>query len=130
MTVPDEKDKKANVIHTRVPDDLDAEIKRRAQSLGVSVSNLVRNVLSHTFGLVGDIVADGAQIARSARDGSPAPTHVLGWQELTLNLNAVCDRCNAILARGTVATVAVTEGPGPRPFRCLTCVKELGHDAP
>ena len=40
MTVPDDKDKKANVIHTRVPDDLDAEIKRRAQSLGVSVSNL------------------------------------------------------------------------------------------
>jgi hypothetical protein len=128
VTVPDDKDKKANVIHTRVPDDLDAEIKRRAQALGVSVSNLVRNVLSHTFGLVGDIVADGAQIARSARDGAaaaPAGGAILGWQELVLNLNAVCDRCNAILAKGTAAMVAVTDGAGPRPFRCRECVKEL-----
>ena len=131
MTPPEDKDKKANVIHTRVPDDLDAEIKRRAQALGVSVSNLVRNVLSHTFGLVGDIVADGAEIARSARSGAapPSPGGVLGWQELILNVNAVCDRCNAILAKGTAATVGLTDGAGPRPFRCLTCVKDLGRDA-
>jgi hypothetical protein len=132
VTANEEKDRKANVIHTRVPDELDAEIKRRAQSLGVSVSNLVRNVLQHTFGLVGDIVADGAEIARSARGASTpasAPTAILGWQELVLNLNAVCDRCNAILAKGTAATVAVVDGPGPRPFRCRGCVEELGRDA-
>jgi len=132
VTAPDEKDKKANVIHTRVPDGLDAEIKRRAQDLGVSVSNLVRNVLQHAFGLVGDIVADSAQIARSARDGAPAASaaspRIVGWQELILNLNAVCERCNAILGKGTVATVAVTDGPGPRPFRCVPCAKELARD--
>jgi RNase P subunit RPR2 len=50
---------------------------------------------------------------------------VLGWQEALLELNAVCDRCNAILARGTRAAIAVTEGAGPRPIRCLACLKEV-----
>ena len=54
------------MLHTRVPERLEAELKERAADLGVSVSNLVRNVLTHAFGLVGDIVADGAQVARSA----------------------------------------------------------------
>ena len=44
--------RKERVIHTRVPESLDDEIKRRATGLGLSVSNLVRNVLQHTFGLV------------------------------------------------------------------------------
>jgi hypothetical protein len=119
------EDKKASVIHTRVPEDLDAEIKRRANSLGVSVSNLVRNVLQHTFGLVGDIVADSANIARSARTGSPAPAAgapVIAWQTAVLNLNAVCSQCNAILKKGTTAAVAVPTGAA---VLCKGCFKEL-----
>jgi hypothetical protein len=129
----DPPDKKGNVIHTRVPDELDAEIKRRAQSLGMSVSNLVRNALAHAFGLVGDIVADSASIARSARGLGPAigqaPSHeppgaVLGWTEAILNLNAVCSQCNSVLLRGTVAAIAV---PGGGAFLCRACLEELQH---
>jgi hypothetical protein len=123
-------DKKASVIHTRVPDDLDAEIKRRANGLGVSVSNLVRNVLQHTFGLVGDIVADSANVARSARGGAgapvgtgaPASAPVLAWQPAVLNLNAICSRCNAILKKGSTAAVAVPTGAA---VLCMTCFEEL-----
>lgn len=128
-TDDDDRDKKPNVIHTRVPEDLDAEIKRRANSLGVSVSNLVRNVLSHAFGLVGDIVADGANVARSAKGivspvgvTPPSSTPVLGWQEAILALNAVCGRCNAILKRGTSAAIAV---PGGNAVLCKRCLKEV-----
>ncbi len=125
----DEEDRKASVIHTRIPEALDSEIRRRASSLGLSVSNLVRNVLLNTFGLVESVIVDGADVARSARarEKPPAPT-VLAWQDVTLNLNALCDRCNAILARGTRAAIAVTDGPAPRTFRCLACVKELADD--
>ena len=63
---PDE-DEKERVIHTRVPESLEAELRKRAQELGISVSNLVRNVLGHAFGLVGDVVADSHAIARAAR---------------------------------------------------------------
>lgn len=126
-------DKKPSVIHTRVPEELDAEIKRRASSLGVSVSNLVRNVLTHTFGLVGDIVADSASVARSAKGGGGVPTSpagappgsVLGWQRAVLNLNAVCSQCNAILKRGMQGGVAV---PAGNAVLCLTCLEELEHE--
>jgi len=120
--------KKPVVIHTRVNEDLDAEIRRRADSLGVSVSNLVRNILQHTFGLVGDIVADSASVARSARAmRSPAPTTdapIVGWQKAVLALNAVCSTCNAILKKGTSAAVAVPSGNA---VLCDQCMKELEH---
>lgn len=123
------------MLHTRVPEKLEAELKERAADLGVSVSNLVRNVLTHAFGLVGDIVADGAQVARSAggarRAGTtPAavsPCDVVGWQPLVLNKNAVCAACNDILARGTDGAVAVTDGAGGRPIVCLRCLEEIRH---
>src|SRR6266446_6806952 len=115
MTASDDKEKKERVIHTRISESLDEEIRERANRLGLSVSNLVRNVLLNTFGLVEDMVADSANIARSAKregtDGArqrPAPGRrresaddeaapdVLGWQEVLLNLNAVCSACSAI----------------------------------
>ena len=83
----DERDKKPNVIHTRVPDALDQEIKKRAAGLGLSVSNLVRNVLLNTFGLVEGVISDSANVARSAgghgQSGAaptatpPAPARIL-----------------------------------------------------
>jgi hypothetical protein len=130
-------EKKERVIHTRVPESLDDEIKRKATDLGLSVSNLVRNILQHTFGLVEDIVHDSAEIARSARgakavfSGAPRtssaqkPSQVVGWHTALLNVNAVCDTCNAVLAKGTSAGIGVLAGPGAIPFRCLRCLKEL-----
>lgn len=131
--------RKERVLHTRVPERLEAELKERAAALGVSVSNLVRNVLTHTFGLVGDIVADGAQVARSAggtaRRGAPPAVEpeggepdddVIGWQPLVLHKNAVCIMCNQILPRGSEAAVAVVLA-GPRPILCPPCAEELRH---
>ncbi len=149
----DEKTKKEKVLHTRISESLDGEIRDHASQLGVSVSNLVRNVLQNTFGLVGDIVADSSNIAASAKGSqqpasgetptvgwvSPAtgpapgpPTAaplILGWQEALLAINGVCDHCNTILPKGTRAAIALYEGAGPRTFRCLTCVKAaLEHE--
>ena len=126
----DDVEKKERVIHTRVPERLETELRERAQDLGISVSNLVRNVLGHAFGLVGDVVADSHAIARAARgDKKPAPVaapvtsldDVLGWQPIVLGKNAVCARCNAILPRGRDAAVGV----GTQLVVCLTCLEEL-----
>jgi len=69
---PPEPERKERVIHTRVSESLETELRQKAEDLGISVSNLVRNVLGHAFGLVGDVVADGQAIARAARGGRPA----------------------------------------------------------
>jgi hypothetical protein len=128
----DEENKKPNVIHTRVPDALDQEIKKRASGLGVSVSNLVRNVLLHTFGLVEGVIHDSANVALTAATGAPATAaapKIVAWQDITLNVNALCERCNAILKKGTRAAIAVATAPmASPPFRCPSCVKELAHE--
>jgi hypothetical protein len=123
----DEPEKKERVIHTRVPESLEAELRQRAQELGMSVSNLVRNVLGHAFGLVGDVVADSHAIARAARGESKAkptaePEDVIAWQPIVLAKNAVCSRCNAILAKGSEAAIAIG---GDRAIVCTTCLAEL-----
>jgi len=142
--VEPENEKKERVIHMRVEPSLDSELKERAGRLGLSVSNLVRNILQHTFGLAGDVIKDSAQVARSAR-GEPEPTYhtgsdgrdtppvtgrAIGWQRFTLGLNALCERCNAILPKGSEAAIGVLDGPGRRPITCLTCAEEPGDVAP
>ncbi len=130
-----EPELKERVLHTRVPERLEAELRERAAALGISVSNLVRNVLDHTFGLVEDVVADGHAVARAARGGrkrpagsaaaAPAPTpaidDVLGWQPIVLGKNALCARCNAILPRGKDAALGV----GTTLVVCPPCLEEL-----
>jgi hypothetical protein len=136
-------EKKEKVLHTRIPESLDEEIRGHASQLGVSVSNLVRNVLQNAFGLVDDIVADTTRIAQATRSArkqpageahppaqeAPPADQVLAWQEAVLNLNAVCERCNAILVKGTRAAVAIVDGPGHRPIRCLRCLEELSDES-
>ncbi len=134
-----DKERKQRVIHTRVSESLEEELRERASALGVSVSNLVRNVLENTLGLVEGVIADSAEVARragmrsataaaaaSAGTGAPAPTgQVVAWQTAVLAVNAICQQCNAILPRGSDAAVAITDAPGPRPVLCLSCLKEL-----
>jgi hypothetical protein len=143
---PSEPEKKERVLHTRVPESLEAELRHKAQDLGISVSNLVRNVLGHAFGLVGDVVADGHAIARAARGDAaadrragsapgsepaahravppPAIDDVLGWQPMVLGKNAVCARCNAILPRGSDAASGFTETTSARLVICLACLEQ------
>lgn len=136
---PDER--KEHVLHTRVPESLDRHIKQRARNLGMSVSTVVRHVLLNTFGLVEDVVTDSTNVALSiaGQDAMPAadpararrpaagdqpahPSEILGWQEVVLNLNAVCDRCNAVLSKGSQGAIAVRDRPGPRAILCPRCL--------
>lgn len=130
---PDDNENKDRVIHTRVPESLEAELRERAQALGMSVSNLVRNVLGHAFGLVGDVVADSHAIARAAKgeakpatDAAPvAVTDVLAWQAIVLGKNAVCARCNEILPKSADAAIGLAESGGGRVIICTPCLEEL-----
>ncbi len=131
--------KKERVLHTRVSVSLEDELKERANQLGVSVSNLVRNVLLNAFEMVEEIVADGSRVARAAkgreRSGAGSSSsvaasdieEVLGWQTLVLNINALCSTCNDILPKGQSAAVAVYSGGGRSHdrFLCRSCLNKL-----
>ncbi len=129
--------KKDKVLHTRVPDTLEEELKTRASSLGISVSNLVRNILDNAFNLVEDVINDSSNIGRavsqttqhpkltSGRHDESSPTVILGWQKLKLNVNAVCSTCNTIMEKGSEAAIGVASAASPTTFLCLSCLKNF-----
>jgi hypothetical protein len=129
---PTRKTKKDRILQARIPEQLDEELRDRAEDLGLSVSSVVRNVLLHTFNLVEGVVSDSAQIARviQGRPSAPAPAHshdaltVVGWQETILNRNGVCDQCNAILAKGEPAAVGLPIQARPL-LLCTNCLTTL-----
>jgi hypothetical protein len=121
---PDAKDK---VLHTRIPEQLEQQLKEHAESLGLSVSSIVRNVLLNTFTLVEDVVSDSARLAfgrlgsRHQTSEPAEPSAPLGWQRLILNLNAVCQNCNALLPRGSDAAIGIPASEPPT-FICCHCL--------
>ena len=129
---------KDRVLQARIPEQLDEELRDRAEHLGLSVSTVVRNVLLHTFNLVEGVVSDSAQLARVIQGRAATPsadpmdghkeTGVIAWQEAILNQNGVCDQCNTILAKGKTAAVGI-----PTPSRpvllCLECLATLSGES-
>lgn len=132
---------KDRVLQARIPEQLDEELRDRAEQLGLSVSTVVRNVLQNTFELVEGVVSDSAQLARvvQGREAKPSTSAlpapepavsdgaVIGWQEAILNRNGVCEECNAILAKGENAAVGVPVQARPV-LLCLGCLAELITD--
>lgn len=136
---------KDRVLQARIPEQLDEELRDRAEQLGLSVSTVVRNVLLHTFELVEGVVTDSAQLARTiqGRNSPPPPAlealeapdpvaplvdaPVIGWQEAVLNRNGICDTCNTILTIGERAGVGVPTQARPV-LLCMDCLTALGAD--
>lgn len=142
MAAANDDKRKKKVIHTRVDESLEESLREKAEVLGMSVSNLVRNVLVNALDLVEDAIADTHHVARTARgepvatgpsntaDLGPEPGTVLGWQHVVLNLNAICAQCNTILPRGREAAIGLMGGGSSAmpPVLCQTCMKEMRHD--
>src|SRR6185503_18045185 len=105
------KSTKEKVLHTRVPESLDAQIKALADALRVPVSSLVRNILEDSVAVIDSakelrrgwnefqsMIAESFRVTEAAAGSagaaaarsSPAPElfpEVLGWQPLTLNIS-------------------------------------------
>ena len=64
----DDKARKERVLHTRIPASLEEEIKRLADALAIPVSNLVRNILQDTVGMVGTVADHVEGVVTGLRD--------------------------------------------------------------
>ena len=125
---------KDRVLQARIPEQLDDELRERAEQLGLSVSTVVRNVLLHTFDLVEGVVTDSTHIAK-ALTGWGAPSSdldtestVVGWQEAILNRNGVCEQCNAVLPIGQRAAIGMP-AVSRATLLCLECLSALSSSA-
>lgn len=121
---------KDKVLQARISEQLDEELRDRAEKLGLSVSTIVRNVLLNTFDLVEGVVVDSSQLARTltgrnaVASALAAEAEVIGWQELILNKNGVCESCNVILPVGERAAIGVPTGPRAT-LMCSDCLATL-----
>lgn len=122
---------KDRVLQARIPEQLDEELRTRAEQLGLSVSTIVRNVLLNTFELVEGVVNDSSEIARALTGGGSAPDEqpeVIGWQEAILNKNGVCEQCNVILPIGERAAIGVPTSARPA-LLCLDCLATISSSS-
>jgi hypothetical protein len=138
--------RKDRLIQTRVPRDLESTLKNEARRQGVSVSQLIRNILGGAFDLVEDVVADVDQIvtdsvalaqqvsrgarriAESARDGKAIDPLVAveAWNRVVLNRDATCTECRTKIARGEEGYAGLSGQVVPiRAWLCSRCIEKI-----
>lgn len=146
------KSTKEKVLHTRVPESLDAQIKALADALRVPVSSLVRNILEDSVAVIDSakelrrgwnefqsMIAESFRTPQSqhasaasapAAAATPVPLasatllfpEVIGWQPLTLNISTACARCANALEPGDASHLGVRDVPGSRVLICDACL--------
>jgi hypothetical protein len=138
-------DRKERVLHTRVPAVLEQELKRLAENIRVPVSNLVRAILEDAVE-VADRAGRGVEheLQRAATTLSKqratilsrvtAPTkeptpldQVIGFQTISLAVDARCARCDRALDAGEEAHLGIgADATAPRVVVCDKCVPRKG----
>jgi hypothetical protein len=125
------------VLHTRVPAVLERELKRFADNLRIPVSNLVRAILEDALN-VADFAGTGieerlksaAKVLEHERERlkmrvkSDPLAGVVAFQSITLAQPASCAKCQAPLARGAQASLAIADPAhkGPNLIVCPACL--------
>ncbi len=138
--------RKDRLIQTRVPRDLESTLKKEARRQGVSVSQLIRNILGSAFDLVEDVVADvdqivtdsvalAQQVSRGARriaetargEDEPDPlAPVEAWNRVVLNRDVTCTRCRAEIVKGEEGYAGLRGQASPiRAWLCGRCIETI-----
>jgi hypothetical protein len=138
--------RKDRLIQTRVARDLESTLKREARRRGVTVSQLIRNILGSAFDLVEDVVADVDQIvtdsvalaqevSRGARriaessrgqDAADPLAGVEAWNRVVLNRDVRCARCGVEIAKGEEGFAGLALQGGPiRAWLCARCIETI-----
>lgn len=133
----DRAGKKERVLHTRVPEVLERELKRFAESLRMPVSNLVRTILEDAVNAA-DVASSGVEqrLMRAARQLEHERerlkkkiivdplSNVFAFQAVRLARATSCAKCKTELSVGANAHLGLVDGAtdAPKIFVCDTCV--------
>jgi hypothetical protein len=146
---PEERTRKEKVLHTRIPASLEEEIKRLADALAIPVSNLVRNILQDTVGMVGTVADHVGGVVTGLRDDARALSdHVVAdrdnlrrrWADYQVRqtraqADVVPDASGETVRAETPPPLALDGIFGWQPLRlniettCALCARELSRGA-
>jgi len=123
--------RKEEFIGARVPRELRAKLFQRAEAEGLPVSLLMRRILESYLLGGGDgqhpspPVPPASVRAQGARRQGQAEvarfSHVLGWDNITLNRDVTCTGCGASLPAGGAATLGFPATGGAPVILCDAC---------
>lgn len=136
--------RKDRVLNTRIPEELDREIREQAERLDVSVSQFVRDVLERTVNLVGnfsgnvehlvaDIVDDVGHFKnigvpeRGEREtlAREVARSVVGWQQIRVNRPTRCPISGIALNPGDEAHMGIRTNGKPSVIIAPEALDEL-----
>lgn len=118
--------RKDRVLNTRISEELDAQLRKTAEEMDVSVSQLVRRALQRTVDMVGNLsgnvehlvqeaiadvqnITNVSRVEPNARDlrANPALAQVVGWQEIKTQRRTRCQLTGEIIEQGGTAYASV-----------------------
>jgi hypothetical protein len=122
------------VVNTRVSKKLYEKISSKARKNRVSISNLIRNLVEDTLEIHEDFhEAIDKKIKKYFTEADKED--ILGFQEVALAKDAVCDNCGKVLKVPDVAYIAFLSEGDVKIIFCSTCkskhsksVKEEMHE--
>jgi hypothetical protein len=100
--------RKEEYLGARVPKDLREKVIAKADSLGIPVSILIRNILEEAFmdQVAGKPAQSEPMSGAATRHATKFPD-VIGWERITLNRDMSCSACSRVLPGGSVATIGL-----------------------
>lgn len=102
--------RKEEYLGARVPKELREKVIARANSLGIPVSILIRNILEEAFATARPAAETGSPKAGVDRHRDHVVERfpgVIGWEELTLNRAMDCTGCGRGLGAGSTVTLGL-----------------------
>lgn len=102
--------RKQEYLGARVPKDLRDKVLAKADSLGIPVSILIRNILEEAFS---DVPSPRDDDRRTRDDAPPVRSSgqrypgVIGWEDIVLNRNMECAGCRRALGPGAVVMLGL-----------------------
>jgi hypothetical protein len=97
--------RKEEYLGARVPKDLREKVIAKADTLGIPVSILIRNILEEAF--KGQATHENGSAGQASTSAGTKRTvkfpDVIAWEAITLNKDIACSECSRVLAAGSVA---------------------------
>ncbi len=95
--------RKQEYLGARVPKELRDKVIARAETLGIPVSILIRDILEEAFGGAAETAGEQRSArAPVARTDGPRFPGVIGWEDIVLNRGMQCSSCHHRISAGAV----------------------------
>ncbi len=103
--------RKQEYLGARVPKELREKIILKAGEIGIPVSILIRNILTEYIDTQTAVRTLHARTADESAVANKGPfDDVIGWDQLTLNKEMLCENCSQKLNKGTEVAYGIIPG--------------------